>query len=73
MEIYRSRSAWKIYAMVVGVLIMVVLVIAYSSFLASNLRKVERDRVQLLAKAYEEIAKVSDADPDRDFSPRRHH
>ena len=54
--------------MVIGVLVMVVLVIAYSSFLASNLREVEHDRVQLLAKAYEEIAKITDETQDRDLT-----
>ncbi|MCB0687887.1 MAG: HAMP domain-containing histidine kinase [Saprospiraceae bacterium] len=57
MEIYRSRSAWKLYAMVVGVLIMVVLVIAYSSYLAAKLKASERERVVLLAKAYEDLFK----------------
>ena len=69
MDIYRRGSSWKLYAMVIGVLIMVVLVIAYSSFLASNLREVEHDRVQLLAKAYEEIANITDETQDRDLDP----
>lgn len=43
--------------MVVGVLIMVVLVIAYSSYLAAKLRASERERVELLAKAYEDLFK----------------
>lgn len=57
MEIYRSKSAWKLYAMVVGVVIIVALVIAYSSILANNLKASEREKVELLAKAYEDLFK----------------
>ncbi len=67
MEIYQSRSAWKLYAMVIGVLIMVVLVIWYSSFLAKNLREGERERVELLAKAYEDLFKDPE-NMDRDVT-----
>lgn len=64
MEIYRSKSAWKLYAMVVGVVIIVALVIAYSSILANNLKASERERVELLAKAYEDLFKDPDLERD---------
>ena len=67
MDIYQSRRAWKLYAMVIGVLIMVVLVIIYSSFLAQNLKTGERERVELLAKAYEDLFKDPE-NMDRDVT-----
>jgi signal transduction histidine kinase len=67
MSLYNDRGTLKLYAAVVGVLIMVVLVIVYSSYLASNLRVGERNKVHLLAKAFEDLNRDID-NIDRDVT-----
>ncbi len=66
MDIYQKRSAWKLYMTIAAVVIMVVVVL-YTSFLAANLHESERNRVQLLLMAQEDLAKDLD-NPDRDVS-----
>ena len=56
MDIYQKRSAWKLYMTIAAVVIMVVVVL-YTSFLAANLHESERNRVQLLLMAQEDLAK----------------
>ncbi len=67
MKFLADRPDRKTYASIFGILIMVMLVIWYSSFLARNLRNGERERVELLAKAFADILKDGD-NPDRDVS-----
>ena len=63
MSIYEKRSAWKVYMMIAGVIIMII-VMGYTSYLASSLRDGERSKVELLARAYEEIANSDDLNKD---------
>ena len=59
MDIYQRRSAWKIY-MVIAAAIIMVIVMFYTTYLASSIQEGERSKVELLAKAYEEIANNDD-------------
>ncbi len=66
MDLYQQRSHWKLYLGIAGVIIMMV-VMWYTSFLAANLRKTEREKVETLVKAFEDIRKEPD-NLDRDVS-----
>ncbi|NND30938.1 MAG: HAMP domain-containing histidine kinase [Saprospiraceae bacterium] len=66
MNFYQRKGAWKVYMLVAGVLTMIV-VMLYTSFLATNLRIGERNKVELLVKAYEDLAKDMD-DVNRDVT-----
>ncbi len=63
MNIYQKRSAWKVYMIIAGVIIMII-VMGYTSYLAESLEEAERNKVQLLAKAHEELARNTDLDRD---------
>lgn len=56
MNIYQKRSAWKVAMMLAGLLIMVVVVI-YTNYLAAQLKQGVYNSVFLLAKAQEDVAK----------------
>ena len=66
MNFNQRRGAWKVYMLVAGILTMIV-VMLYTSFLATNLRIGERNKVELLVKAYEDLAKDMD-DVNRDVT-----
>ena len=67
MDIYQRRSTWKIYMAIAGILIMII-VMVYSSYLASNLREGERNKAELYVKASEALARDLQEDPDKDVT-----
>ncbi|MDH3648726.1 MAG: HAMP domain-containing histidine kinase [Saprospiraceae bacterium] len=67
MDIYQRRSNWKIYMAIAGILIMFI-VMTYSSYLASNLREGERNKAELFVKAAEALARDLQEDPDKDVT-----
>lgn len=57
MEIYTRKSWWKILLAIAAVIVVVVS-LAYSNFLAKNLKETEREKVELFAAAMKEINQV---------------
>jgi signal transduction histidine kinase len=62
MEVYQPRSRWKIYLAVAGIVILLISLV-YTSYLAKRLRDGERNKAILLFNAYKAIQE-SDLDAD---------
>lgn len=63
MDIHHQRSNWKIWLAIAGIIILVVSLL-YTSYLAQRLREGERNKALLLFDAYETISNLTDIDAD---------
>lgn len=66
MSIYRRKSTWKIYLSVAGLLIFLISLV-YTNYLAQNLIKGEETKAKLLVQAYQDIQDTTDLDRDLTF------
>ena len=55
MDIYTRKSRWKLYLALAGLLILIISIF-YTNYLADRLAEGERNKAQLLAQAYEDIS-----------------
>lgn len=66
MSIYRRKSTWKIYLSVAGLLIFLISLV-YTNYLAQKLIKGEETKAKLLVQAYQDIQDTTDLDRDLTF------
>lgn len=66
MSIYRRKSNWKIYLSVAGLLIFLISLV-YTNYLAQKLIKGEETKAKLLVQAYQDIQDTTDLDRDLTF------
>lgn len=57
MDIYKRKSSWKLYLAIGGVVIMCI-VMVYTSYLANQLKQGERNKVELYVKALLDVADI---------------
>jgi signal transduction histidine kinase len=63
MDIHLPRSTWKIYLAIAGIIILLVSLL-YTAYLAERLREGERNKALLLFDAYRAISDMTDVDAD---------
>ncbi len=66
MDIYTRKSRWKIYLAIAGLVILLISLL-YSNYLAKNLADGERKEAQLLAQALESLSSTTDLERDITF------
>lgn len=63
LKIFNFRTWWKTYLIIFGIIVLIISM-AYTSFLASKLKEGEEKSVQLYARAIEDLAKMSEETND---------
>ncbi len=63
LRIFDFRTYWKTYLIIIGILVLVISML-YTSFLAAKLKEGEEKSVQLYARAIEDLTKASDVTND---------
>ena len=63
MDIYKRKSGWKIYLGIAGVII-VLISMFYTNYLAERLAQGERDKVELLALTMKQLSNIDDLEKD---------
>ena len=69
MDIYKKKSNWKIYLGVAGVIIVLISML-YTNYLADRLAQGEKDKVELLALTMKQLSDIGDLDKDIGFEQR---
>ena len=63
LRIFDFRTYWKTYLIIIGILVLVISML-YTTFLATKLKEGEEKSVQLYARAIEDLTKASDVTND---------